>query len=121
MSSHPRGPVSTRRRVMARPPGSVVSVPQPDEMVPQGLRQLEHRSDLRAPRGGWPVTLVHCARDLIEIPPEGSELIHGLLEKRVLRPWERRSAAQVALRDVGKVGRRGHPPGARTLPKQPPV
>src|SRR5215471_20942050 len=107
MSSHPRGPVSTTRRVMVRPPGSVVSVQQPDEMGPQGLGQLEHRSDLRAPGGGWPITLIHRACDLIEIPPDGSELLHGLLEKRVFRLWERRSAAQVAPGEIGKVGRRG--------------
>src|ERR1700751_2320344 len=90
-------------------------------MIPQGLRQLQHRSDLRAPRGSWPVTLVHRARDLIEIPTEGSELLHGLLEKRVFRLWKRRSAAQVAPGEIGEVRRRGHPPRPRTFPEQPPV
>src|SRR6516162_4299975 len=73
-------------------PGSVVSVQQPLEMIPQRLRQPQHRGDLRAPGRSRPVTLVHRARDLIEVPPEGSELLHGLPEKRVFHLWERRSA-----------------------------
>ena len=90
-------------------------------MIPQRLRHLQQRSDLRAPRTSRPATLVRRARDLIEIPTDGRELLHGLLEKRVFRLWDRRSAAQVAPGEIGKVGRRGHPPGPRTLPEQPPV
>src|SRR5215469_8525507 len=96
MSSHGSPlPTLTGGVDMAFLPRTLVRIQQRSEMIPERLCDLQHRGDLLPARQHRPSVLVQRPRDLIEVSPDGRQLIDGLSQSYVLRLREWRSAAQM--------------------------
>src|SRR6266404_5312931 len=121
MSSHSRPLPTSMRCLDMTSPAQLISFEQPFEMIPPPLCDPEHGADLSPPRQGRSATLVGDPCDLVEVAANRRELHHRLLERQVFRLRYRRDTPKVRSDEERDVGRRSHPPRARSLLEQPPI